>query len=119
MNGVPNLGCSTICAVRRSAHKQASSYAHRCVADIPFHEGLDKECHDSERTLRLEGMLSSGPCEIYSSPSLRLLGLQGGSHSWIQQDCLSADRSSAYLENPGGPIGLSSSESSRLCLTSG
>ena len=38
--------------------------------------------------LRLGEMLSSNPCEIYSSLYLRLLGLQGGSHSWMQQDCL-------------------------------
>ena len=35
--------------------------------------------------LRLGGMLSANPCDIYSSPYLRLLGLQGGSHSWMQR----------------------------------
>ena len=52
----------------------------------------------------LGGMLSSNPCEIYSSPYLRLLGLQGGSQSWMQQDDLSADHSSACLGSPGGPL---------------
>ena len=46
--------------------------------------------------LRLGGMLSSNPCDIYASPYLRLLGLQGGSHSWMQQD---------YLEDPAS-LGL-------------
>ena len=46
--------------------------------------------------------LSSNPYEIYSSLYLRLLGLRGGSHSWMQQDCLSADHSSACLGGLGG-----------------
>ena len=99
-NGVPNQGCSTICGVRHLARRQASSCALQCVVDIPFQEGSDKWCHESDRMLCLGGMLSSSPCGIYSSLYLRLLGLQGGSHSWMQQDCLSADRSSACLENP-------------------
>ena len=53
--------------------------------------------------LRLGEMLSSNPCGIYSSLYLRLLGLQGGNHSWMQQDCLSADHSFACLGSLGGP----------------
>ena len=56
--------------------------------------------------LRLGGMLSSNPDGMYSSLYLRLLGLQGGSHSWMQQDCLSADRSSACLGSPVPDINL-------------
>ena len=31
MNGLPNLGCSTICVVHRSARRQTSSCEHQCV----------------------------------------------------------------------------------------
>ena len=56
--------------------------------------------------LRLGEMLSSNPCGIYSSLYLRLLGLQGGNHSWMQQDCLSAIILLLVLEASEDPASL-------------
>ena len=50
---------------------------------------------------------------------LRLLGLQGGNHSWMQQDCLAADHSSVCLGSLGGPSEPWSSGSYHPCLASG